>query len=324
MNVLVAGGAGYIGSAVVPALVARGHDVTVVDLCWFGNQLPAGVRVRREEILDLAPDALRGFDQVIFLAGLSNDPMADFSPSRNFVANAAAPAFLAYLARKSGVKRFIYAGSCSVYGYTAGDLFDEESPALSTYPYGISKLQGEKAALQLAAADFSVIVLRQGTVSGYSPRMRLDLIVNAMFRSSVGRGAVTVNNPDIWRPVLSVADAVRAYESAVDAPANVSGVFNVASGNWTVGEVGTVVQRDVGVALGRTISLTTLELPDVRNYKVSTARAARELGFVPRDDIAAIVADLWANRERFADFDNPAYYNIAVFKQLAAGHPALR
>ncbi len=316
MKILVAGGAGYIGSAVVPALAARGHDVTVVDLLWFGNQLPSGVQVIQREILNLAESDVRGFDQVIFLGGLSNDPMADFSPSRNFVANAAAPAFLAYLARRAGVKRYIYAGSCSVYGYTAGELFDEESPATSAYPYGISKLQGEKAALQLADADYSVIVLRQGTVSGYSPRMRLDLIVNAMFRGAVARGEITVNNPAIWRPVLSIRDAVQAYVSAVDAPDDVRGVFNVASGNWTVGEVADVVRRDVGIALGREIRLTTLAVPDVRNYKVSAARAARTLGFVPRDDISAIVAHLLEHRECFADFDNPKYDNIAVFRSL--------
>jgi nucleoside-diphosphate-sugar epimerase len=112
---------------------------------------------------------LHSYDQVIFLAGLSNDPMAEFSPSKNFIFNAAAPAYLAYTAKNAKVKRYIYASSCSVYGYTEDELFDETRPVSSNYPYGISKLQGEQAAMQLADKDFSVIALRKGTISGYSP-----------------------------------------------------------------------------------------------------------------------------------------------------------
>lgn len=319
MKIFVAGGAGYIGSAVVPELLARGHEVTVADLCWFGNRLPECVPVIRRDILDLPEDALRGFDQAIFLAGLSNDPMADFSPSRNFVSNAAAPGYFAYLARKGGVRRFIYAGSCSVYGFTGGELYDEDSPALSTYPYGISKLQGERAALQLAAGDFSVIVLRQGTVSGYSPRMRLDLIVNAMFRHAMERGAITVNNPAIWRPVLAMRDAVHAYACAVDAPPDASGVFNVASGNWTVGEVGEAVGARVGELRGSPVTVESRAVPDLRNYRVRTDRARAVLGFAPGETVETIVADLWANRDRFADFGNPAYHNIEIFRRLPSG-----
>ncbi len=115
------------------------------------------------------------------MAGLSNDPMAEFSPAKNFVFNAAAPAYLGYIAKIAKVKRYVYASSCSVYGYTENELFDETRPVSSSYPYGISKLQGEQAVMQLCDSDFSVISLRKGTVSGYSPRIRMDLIVNTMF-----------------------------------------------------------------------------------------------------------------------------------------------
>ncbi|HVZ47941.1 MAG TPA: SDR family oxidoreductase, partial [Gemmatimonadaceae bacterium] len=191
-----------------------------------------------------------------------------------------------------------------------------DAPTISTYPYGISKLQGEKAALQLASPEFSVIVLRQGTVSGYSPRMRLDLIVNAMFRSALTGGTITVNNPAIWRPVLGMADAVQAYLRAVDAAPPTSGVFNVASGNWTVGDVAATVQRELTDRLGAPVTIDTRHIPDVRNYRVSTARAERGLGFAPRADIATIVGDLWEHRGRFADLDSPQYRNIDVFKTV--------
>ena len=175
---------------------------------------------------------------MVFLAGLSNDPMAEYSPSKNFVFNAAAPSYLAYMAKKANVKRYVYASSCSVYGYTENELYDETRPVSSSYPYGISKLQGEQAALQLSDENFSVIALRKGTISGYSPRMRFDLIINTMFKNAMKDRAVTINNPSIWRPILSMQDAVTAYIRAIEANHKISGVFNVASGNYTVGEVG--------------------------------------------------------------------------------------
>lgn len=133
--------------------------------------------------------------------------MAEFSPSMNFVSNAAAPAYLAYIATRAGVKRFIYAGSCSISGYTANELMDEDSVVGPSYPYGISKLQGEEGVFKLAGKDFSVISLRKGMFCGYSPRTRLDLVVNAMFKTAVADRVITINNPAIWRPILSVEDA---------------------------------------------------------------------------------------------------------------------
>jgi len=175
MRILVAGGAGYLGSVLIPKLLERGYSVDVVDLFWFGNHLPSETGILHKDIFHLEVADLAEYETVIFLAGLSNDPMAEYSPSKNFIFNAAAPAYLAYIAKKAGVRRFIYACSCSVYGYTVDELYDETRPAVSNYPYGISKLQGEQAALQLMDDSFSVISLRMGTISGYSPRMRLDL-----------------------------------------------------------------------------------------------------------------------------------------------------
>src|SRR5215469_204878 len=149
MRLLIAGGAGYLGSVLIPRLLERGYKVDVVDLFWFGNRLPAEVEIINKDIFRLTAEDLESYDQVIFLAGLSNDPMAEFSPSKNFVYNAAAPAYLGYIAKMAKVKRIIYASSCSVYGYTENELYDETRPVSSSYPYGISKLQGEQAALQL-------------------------------------------------------------------------------------------------------------------------------------------------------------------------------
>src|SRR3989344_5430217 len=187
MKVLTIGGAGYIGSRLVPELMKAGHDVVVVDQLWFGNFLP---------------------------------------PSLNFMANASAPAHAAYIAKKAGVRRFVYADSCSVYGFTDGVEVDEKYLPGSTAPYGISKLQGGLGVLQLVDDNFSTICLRQGTLSGYSPRMRFDLFINTMYMKAMMENKIVVNNPVIWRPLLAMTDAVKCYIKALEAPPEVSGTFN--------------------------------------------------------------------------------------------------
>ncbi len=318
MKILVAGGAGYIGSALLPRLLDRGYSIKVIDLLWFGNHLPQGIEVIQKDVFEMTKEDLRGFDQVIFLGGLSNDPMAEFSPSMNFVFNAAAPAYLAYLAKESGVHRFIYAGSCSVYGYTVNELYDEDGPAVSKHPYGISKLQGEKAVMQMSDRTFSVICFRQGTVSGYSPRMRLDLIINTMYASAMQRGEITINNPSIWRPILSIDDACSAYIRAIEASEEISGIFNVASGNYTVGEAGDIVRFVVEARLNKKVKLTIKHIQDYRNYKVSCERAMNVLSFKPRHAVASIAEDLIVNNDKFADYANPIYYNIRVLESMKA------
>jgi len=316
MKVLIAGGAGYIGSVLVPRLLERGYEVDVVDLLWFGRRLPDGARVIQKDLTELREKDLSGYDQVIYLAGLSNDPMAEYSPARNFIENGALPAYLAYVSKLAGVKRYLYGGSCSVYGYTVNDLYDETRPTVSNYPYGISKLQGEFGAMQLQGNHFSVICFRQGTVSGYSPRMRLDLIVNTMFKSALTEGVITVNNPTIWRPILAIQDAVSAYIRAVEAPYEISGIFNTASGNYTVGEVADYVKAGVKEYLNVDAKIHIKHVQDFRNYKVSFEKARNVLSFKPQFDVQGIVRELAQNLDSFRDFDNDRYYNIRTFKAL--------
>ena len=322
MRILITGGAGYVGSALIPHLLDRGYKIDVVDLFWFGNKLPSEAGILEKDIFDLQVSDLNGYDQVIFLAGLSNDPMADFSPAKNFIFNASAPAYLAYIAKKAKVKRYIYASSCSVYGYTENELFDETCPVNSSYPYGISKLQGERAVMQMVDSDFSVIALRKGTVSGYSPRMRFDLIVNTMFKCAMKEGVIHVNDPAIWRPFLGIEDAAMAYTRAVEANDSLSGIFNVASGNHTVGEVADLVKIAMEEELGNKIALDIRHIKDARNYKVSIERANTILSFHPHNSVKSIVRNLINNMDKCSDWDNPQYYNINVFKKLEAKAPS--
>jgi nucleoside-diphosphate-sugar epimerase len=316
VKILLAGGAGYIGSSLIPVLLEHGYTTDVVDLMWFGNSIPDTINIRRQDIFDLKEVDVSGYDQVIFLAGLSNDPMAEFDPSKNFVSNGACPSYLAYICKRAGVRRFIYASSCSVYGYTVNELYDEESPVTCGYPYGVSKLQGERGVLQLADDDFSVIALRQGTLSGHSPRMRLDLIVNTMFKAAMTERHVTVNNPSIWRPILDIRDAQNAYLRAIQADISQSGVFNVASDNYTVGQVGDLVKGEVERLTGEKVAITIKNISDFRNYKVSFSKAKTYLGFQPQYDVKDIIDDLFSHREEYGDYDRDEFYNIRAFKRL--------
>lgn len=319
MRLLIAGGAGYVGSVLIPRLLERGYKVDVVDLFWFGNHLPRQAGVLNKDIFHLTVEDLEPYDQVIFLAGLSNDPMAEYSPSKNFIFNAAAPAYLGYIAKIAKVKRYIYACSCSVYGYTENELYDETRPVSSSYPYGISKLQGEQAVMQLADDKFSVISLRKGTISGYSPRMRLDLIINTMFKTAMRDRTITVNNPSIWRPILSIEDAATAYIRAVETDQRISGIFNIASGNYTVGEVADLIKSAVEERLKLRINLCIKHIQDFRNYKVSVEKAANVLSFHSTGNVKSIVDNLIDNKEQFQDWDNPMYSNIQSFKQIENG-----
>jgi len=319
MRILAAGGAGYIGSRLIPVLLEHGYEVDVVDLLWFGNHLAENVNVIKRDLFQCRKEDLKGYDQVVFLAGLSNDPMAEFDPSMNFIFNAALPSYVAFVAKKAGVRRFIYASSCSVYGYTVNELYDENSPVTCGYPYGISKLQGERGVLQLQDENFSVIALRQGTVCGFSPRMRMDLIVNTMFKFAMTERKVTVNNPSIWRPILDIRDAATAYLRAIQADYSLSGVYNVASGNYTVGQVGDMVKYEIEKLVKERVAIVLKNIEDYRNYKVKIERARTYLGYQPQYTIEDIIEDLYENRVYFEDYDNDQYYNIRVFERLKTG-----
>jgi nucleoside-diphosphate-sugar epimerase len=315
-KILLAGGAGYIGTELTKRLMKLDYDITVLDDLWFGNNLDPKVKLIKKDIFQVTHKDLVHFDTVIFLAGVSNDPMAEFSPAENFIQNAACPAYFSYESKKAGVKRFIYASSCSVYGYTVDELYDENSPTTCSYPYGISKLQGENGVMQLADDKFSVISLRQGTVCGYSDRMRFDLVVNTMFKNALMHNEITVNNPSIWRPIFHIQDACTAYIRAIQAPDNISGVFNVASDNYTLGQIGDIVSVEMSRLTNKDVKVHINDVKDFRNYKVSIQHAKLTLGFTPIYTIKDIVNELYQKTASYSSLEDEKYYNIKVFKSL--------
>ena len=315
-KILLAGGAGYIGTELSKRLMKLDYDITVIDNLWFGNNLDPKVKLIKKDLFQVTYKELVDFDVVIFLAGVSNDPMAEFSPSENFIQNAACPAYLSYESKRAGVKRFIYASSCSVYGYTVDELYDENSPTTCSYPYGISKLQGENGVMQLADKHFSVISLRQGTVCGYSDRMRFDLVVNTMFKNAMLHNEITVNNPSIWRPIFHIQDACTAYIRAIQAPDNISGIFNVASDNYTLGQIGDIVSVEMSKLLIKEVKMHINDVKDFRNYKVSIQHAKLTLGFTPTYTVKDIIHDLYQYAGSIPNMESEKYYNIKVFESL--------
>lgn len=315
-NVLVLGGAGYIGTTLAPNLQNNNCNVTVVDTNWFGNYLPPHINTIQKDIFDLHLSDLVGFDTVIFLAGLSNDPMAEFSPKDNFIYNTGMPAYIGFLAKEAGVKRFIFASSCSVYGYTHNSTFTEEDVAISNYPYGVSKLQGERSLLALADENFSVVCFRQGTVSGYSPRMRLDLALNTMFKNALSKGEITLSNPKIWRPILGLNDLCDAYLLAISSNLQKGEVINISSFNTTIGDLAHEVKSFIQQQYGLEIKITNQNVQDYRNYKVSTDKALQLLNYKPKQDASSIMLDLHDTVDQYSSFDDERFYNILVFKKI--------
>ena len=315
-KVLLAGGAGYIGSQLAPKLLSRDYKVTVVDELWFGNYLPEAVELWQKDIMTLTTEELKKFDAVVFMAGLSNDPMADFSPSKNFIENTAVPAYLAYITKKAGVRRFVYASSCSVYGYAVDKLMTEEEPDLNTeYPYGISKLIGEKAIMEMADDNFKPISLRKGTVGGWSPRMRFDLVVNAMTKSALKNGEIIVNNPSLWRPVIDIEDVCTAYIRSIEAGNTVSGVYNICYDNYTIGRLGDEICSELR-RHGHKVKMKIMNKQDVRNYKADNTKAKVELDFVPSISPSDSVRNILKKIGPEFDFDDEKYYNITTFKDI--------
>lgn len=315
MRIMIVGGAGYIGSSLTPLLIERGHKVTVVDLFWFGDNLPNECVKIRKDAKDLLPDDFAEIDTVVFLAGLSNDPMADFSPFENFVANGAIPAYVAYTAAKAGVKRFVHGGSCSVYGRATG-IVDEFASPRTFSAYGISKLQGEVGCGQQAHNGMLVTNFRMGTVCGWSPRMRFDLIINTMVKDALTLRQITVNDPEALRPILDIRDAIRAYALAAEGRFPI-GVINLVSENARVGTVAENVQRAIERYDGGKITIVTRGVQDIRSYAAQMKGQTWEVMGRKVTPISSTIDSVingvdWAT----TNIGDPRFYNIETFKRL--------
>jgi nucleoside-diphosphate-sugar epimerase len=292
MNILVTGGAGYLGSVLLPKLLARGHSVRVLDVGYFGvghlRAVQPRIHLVREDVRRLITDPgfgrelLDGCDCVIHLAAISNDPSAELNAELTQEVNCQATEALATLARATRVK-FVFSSSCSVYGQASGDL-DEDGPVSPLTTYAVSKVAGERALLDLSDASWSPIILRNGTLFGYSPRMRFDLVANIFALYCIVYNEIKVfGDGQQWRPFLHVNDCARAFVYFAELQTHEHTCYNIAHANLRVVDLVEVFTR-----LNPRLRVEHLELPeqDERDYRVSTRRM-RDEGFATRVDVEA-------------------------------------
>ena len=332
-RVLVTGGAGYIGSVLVGMLVEQGWVVRVLDrLYWGASSLGPWldrIELVQADVRDVRDEALEGIDGVIHLAGLSNDPTAEYNPEANWQMNAVATRRLAEACKRMKVRRFVFGSSCSLYdGLPPGPVYDEETGIQPRGAYATSKYHAERALIELADSDFSPVVLRQGTVYGYSPRMRFDLVVNTFVKDAVQNGELYLHGGGwMWRPLVDVTDAAGAQICCLEAPREKvhAQVFNVLHDNYQIRELAMLV---AGSAQLReySVKLTDAPLPPiVRDYRCDSGKLRSRLGFTPQISVLESIDGMlhWIGRDGFIDFDHPRYYNIKWMTLLEELHPQL-
>lgn len=288
MLVVVTGGGGYVGCVLVPELLARGHRVRVFDRFVFGDEHLRGAvdspdcEVITGDIRRLHdfPDLLKGADAVVHLAGLSNDPSCELDAQMTQDVNVTATRALAAMSVEQGVRRFLLASSCSVYGQGVFEVLDEESPTNPVSAYASSKIDGEQVLLALKSAQFEPIISRAATIFGWSPRMRFDLAVNLMTATAVRKGKINVlGGGRQWRPFIHVRDVAHVFTTMLEAPGDlVSGeIFNVGSDDLNLQIL------DLGRRVSHAIEGTDLEVSagdeDRRTYRVQFRKLKEQLGF---------------------------------------------
>lgn len=327
--VLVTGGAGYVGAVLVPVLLRRGYRVRVFDKLIFGDEGLADVANQIEivqgDVCDFDDGVLDDVDKVIHLAGLSNDPTAEFNPKANYLINVEGTRNVAQSCIRRKISRFIFASSCSIY-YSLNPydgILDEESEISPTAPYSVSKKEAENLLRELASPDFCPVFLRKGTIFGASPRMRYDLVVNAFTRDAWDRGRLTVfAGGEMWRPLLHIEDAAEAYVNSLELPQSVvhAQAFNLLHKNYRILELAHWTKYVLRDKKQIEVDVLYQDGAPCRSYQVSANKFKEVYGYVPPRGIAQSVFDMWQRFENNinTDFGNPEYYNIAWLKMLSS------
>jgi len=327
MRVLVTGSNGYIGSVLVPLLMEDGHEVRGFDSdlyagCTYGQGFP-DFRFERKDIRDAELANLKGYDAVIHLAALSNDPLSDLNPRLTFDINHEASVRLARLAKEAGVKRFLFSSSCSTYGASGDNLLNEEASFNPVTPYGTTKVLVERDVSALADNTFSPTFLRNATAYGVSPRMRFDLVINNLVAWAFASGLVYLKSDGTpWRPVVHVEDIARAFITILQAPRETvhNQAFNIGSNaeNYRILELAKIVEKTVP---GCRIEFAKDAGPDKRCYRVDFGKFRSTFpDHKPKWDAVSGTEEIYQSYKKYGirqeDFEGPRYKRIDHIKQL--------
>lgn len=327
MKVLVTGNKGYIGTVLCPMLVERGHDLTGLDTdlyerCTFTGKVP-DLETMRLDVRDAQPHHVEGFDAIIHLAGLSNDPLGDYRPELTQDINGKASIRLATIAKKAGVKRFLFASSCSNYGAAGADFLTEQASFNPVTPYGWSKVRVEAALSKMADADFSPTYLRASTAYGVSPRLRFDLVANNLTAWAFTTSQVYLKSDGTpWRPIVHIEDIALAYIAALQAPRELvhNEAFNVGTTteNYQVRDIAEIVKD---IVPGCEIGFAPDAGPDKRCYRVDCTKLARTLHeFKPQWTARRGIEQLYEEYKKVGltveEFEGEKYKRIAHVKRL--------
>ncbi len=329
MKILVTGERGYIGTVLVPMLLERDYEVCGLDSdlferCTFYGEI-ADIESLRKDIRDIMEDDLRGFDAILHLAGLSNDPLGDLNPDITHDINCAATLRLGALAKQAGVKRFIFSSSCSTYGAAGNDAIDETAEFNPVTPYGKSKVEAEIGLARLADENFSPTFMRSATAYGVSPRLRFDLVLNNLTAWAYTTGKVLLKSDGTpWRPIVHIADIARAFIAALEAPPELvhKEAFNVGQReeNYRISELAKIVTE---VVPGSQVSFAEGAGPDKRNYRVDCSKIFRVLpNYKPVWSARRGVEELYETYQQVGlnveEFEGQRFHRLAHLKFLMA------
>ena len=330
MRVLVTGHRGYIGAVLVPMLLQDGHEVVGLDSdlyerCNFGN-FNSEVPFIRKDVRDIEFSDLEGYDAIVHLAGLSNDPLGDLNPRLTYEINYMASLNLARLAKTAGIRRFVFSSSCSNYGASGENIIDERAKFNPVTPYGRSKVFVERDVSKLADSRFSPTFLRNATAYGLSPRLRFDLVLNNLVAWAFTTGQVHLKSDGTpWRPIVHIEDISLACLAVLNAPLDLvhNESFNVGitEENYQIRELAEIVKETVP---GSHVEFAECAGPDKRCYRVDCGKLLRTLPqYKPKWNARRGAIQLYETYKevglKLEDFEGPRYKRIDHIKQLISG-----
>jgi len=309
-KILITGGSGYVGSLLVNKLAEKGHDITVVDTLWFGNNFKKNKKIKliKKDIRNIENVSLNGFDTVIHLANIANDPSAQIDPNISWEINVLASYQLLEKAKNSGVKKFIYASSGSVYGVKKEKRVTEHLSLVPISTYNKTKLIFEKILMSYNDKKFKIYCIRPGTVCGVSPRIRWDLSVNLLTLSAIKSNIIKVFGGRQFRPHIHIKDMVRVYEHFLNKNLK-TGIYNASFECFTIKQLAKFIQKKTKA------KIVYYKSDDIRSYRLNADKLIRS-GFVPKfsiKDAINEIIELNSNKKLTVSINN---YNLKKMQKL--------